>query len=108
LVNDNAVRFDCDTGPRDIIRHEPNGLLVPQGSVAELITASDRFMSDIFALYSRKNKNISQQAGVIFLIPDNIHPHQNLFIDDAVLLAIYIYSKFHQLLSWPCRRSENP
>ena len=98
MVNNNAVSFDCDTGPRDIIRHESNGLLVPQGSVAELTTALDRFITDIFALYSRKNKNISQQAGVIFLIPDNIHPYQNLFIDDAVLLArvaIYIYSKFH-------------
>jgi hypothetical protein len=37
-----------------------------------------------------------------FLISDNIHPYQNLFIDDAALLArvaMYIYSKFHQLLS---------
>lgn len=41
-----AVSFDCDTGPRDIIRHEVDGLLVPPEDINALITALRQLMVD--------------------------------------------------------------
>ena len=41
-----AVSFDCDTGPRDIIRHEMDGLLVAPGDMAGMELALDRLMVD--------------------------------------------------------------
>jgi glycosyltransferase involved in cell wall biosynthesis len=41
-----VVSFDCDTGPRAIIRHEVDGLLAPAGDGATLETALRRLMLD--------------------------------------------------------------
>lgn len=41
-----AVSFDCDTGPRDIIRHGIDGLLVPPGNSLELMLALEKMMSN--------------------------------------------------------------
>lgn len=41
-----AVSFDCDTGPRDIVRHGLDGFLVPAGSAVELEAMLDRVMNN--------------------------------------------------------------
>jgi glycosyltransferase involved in cell wall biosynthesis len=41
-----AVSLDCDTGPRDIIHHEVDGLLIPNGDEVGLTEALHRLMGD--------------------------------------------------------------
>jgi glycosyltransferase involved in cell wall biosynthesis len=41
-----VVSFDCDTGPRDIIRHKVDGLLVSSGNEQELTATLNQLMGD--------------------------------------------------------------
>jgi glycosyltransferase involved in cell wall biosynthesis len=41
-----SVSFDCETGPRDILRHEETGLLVPPNNSDELVRALLRLIDE--------------------------------------------------------------
>jgi glycosyltransferase involved in cell wall biosynthesis len=76
-----AVSFDCDTGPRDIIRHEVDGLLVSPGNVAALENALDRLMGDVAlrqhfakrAVEARERFSIERVAGMWETFFEEVH-----------------------------------
>ncbi len=53
-----AVSFDCDAGPRDIIRNGIDGLLVAAGDLPALTAALDRLMTD-----ERLRRGFAKHAG---------------------------------------------
>ena len=41
-----VVSFDCPCGPKDIVRHNEDGLLVPSGDIDKLAESMHKMMSD--------------------------------------------------------------
>jgi glycosyltransferase involved in cell wall biosynthesis len=80
-----AVSVDCDTGPRDIIRHGIDGLLVPAGDATALTQALDQLMGDgelrrqfaAHAVDARQRFSIDRIAGLweaLFIRSAAAHP----------------------------------
>jgi len=61
-----AVSFDCDTGPRDIIRHNIDGVLVGPGDFPALKTALERLMEDqsLRQEYAKEAKNVIERFSI--------------------------------------------
>lgn len=74
-----AVSVDCDTGPRDIVRHGIDGLLVPPNDAAALSDALARVMGD--AVFRRQLAARSVQAIERFSIEKIGQMWETLFLD---------------------------
>lgn len=53
-----VISFDCPCGPKDIVRHQEDGLLVPSGDVEKLSDAMHQMLSDDGLRYQMASKAI--------------------------------------------------
>ena len=53
-----VISFDCPCGPKDIVRHQEDGLLVPSGDVVKLSDAIHLMLSDDGLRYQMSSKAI--------------------------------------------------
>lgn len=61
-----AVSVDCDTGPRDIVRGDVDGILVPRDDATALVNALRRLMDDeqLRAAYAAKAIEVRQRFSI--------------------------------------------
>ena len=75
-----VVSFDCPYGPRELIRHAENGLLVPPENTEELANAV-RHLSGDAALLDRMRQAFGENRA--WLAPNSILAKWDRIIDDA-------------------------
>lgn len=61
-----SVAVDCETGPREIVRHEVDGLLIPQDDPDALVVALDRLMgeADLRVRFSERTVEVRERFAV--------------------------------------------
>lgn len=74
-----AVSFDCNSGPRDIIRQGVDGLLVEPGNLFGLVLALERLMADdtLRYQYSLRAKEVRERFSFVTIVSK----WENLFED---------------------------
>lgn len=65
-----CIAFDCDTGPRHIIRHNKTGLLIEKEKVAEMAAAVSALIKD---KERRKQMSDAALAAIQQLYPDKVY-----------------------------------
>ena len=53
-----VISFDCPCGPKDIVRHQEDGILVPSGDITLLANAMNQLMSDDILRHDMSSKAV--------------------------------------------------
>lgn len=72
-----VISFDCPCGPKDIVRYQEDGLLVPSGDVAELSDAIHQLLSDDALRHEMAKKAIVNVRR--FQLPEIAERWKNLY-----------------------------